>query len=346
MQIIGKVNEYLDFYTDMIQKNVFETLVLDEIDYGTADDDELLAQIKRIYKQNSELVDRIYFVKTDGGLISTDNLVLFLAGDERQRKDYATALDNPHKLYWTDILRSPQNNFVVSAYKAIASRDGRSAGVLFVEISMDRINRMLSKISIGEKGSIMFLDGSNEGNSTFNRYILMEFAADIAASNEITPVLLEEINRYPQGKIDYLTPSNNRYFIFYSTYSKLNGKVVSVINQKLYQQSFDELNRGLLMIGILGLIIVVVVSVLISLYVSKPLKRFVKRIKNVGRGDLDVRIASGRKDEIGQLYNEFNRMSAKLKELIQNLYDTERGRRRRNCGFCRPRLTPIFCTIH
>lgn len=54
-------------------------------------------------------------------------------------------------------------------------------------------------------------------------------------------------------------------------------------------------------------------SLFISLLISRPLKEMIQATGKIARGEYDISIKTGSRDELGQLANSFNEMSAKLK---------------------------------
>ncbi|MGE4096282.1 MAG: ATP-binding protein, partial [Candidatus Binatia bacterium] len=67
----------------------------------------------------------------------------------------------------------------------------------------------------------------------------------------------------------------------------------------------------LLTVGILGMLVLIVPAV-IRTGVTQPLNRFAQQIEKIGQGHFDQQLASTRRDEIGRLAQEFDRMCARL----------------------------------
>jgi two-component system, NtrC family, nitrogen regulation sensor histidine kinase NtrY len=90
------------------------------------------------------------------------------------------------------------------------------------------------------------------------------------------------------------------------------------------QQEFADL---LLFFGLLGGLFSVALALLVSRALSRPIERLSRAAVAVGRGDLDVRLPEGRRDEFGELQTAFNRMVRRLKrgrrELVREKRRTE-----------------------
>ncbi len=85
----------------------------------------------------------------------------------------------------------------------------------------------------------------------------------------------------------------------------------------------DELNaiRFITMIIAFAFVIGIVISVLISFSIIKPLRRLIKRLQDVvsGDGDLTARIDSKSQDELGQVSNIFDEFMSKLQSTIKEV---------------------------
>jgi HAMP domain-containing protein len=71
----------------------------------------------------------------------------------------------------------------------------------------------------------------------------------------------------------------------------------------------------------MGVVVLTVLAVVVMLYVfggllAKPMKRLRQAMLAVGAGDFDQRISEVRRDEIGELFNTFNRMAEGLGGLV------------------------------
>ena len=116
-------------------------------------------------------------------------------------------------------------------------------------------------------------------------------------------------------------------------YRQLENRLESQIlikNQELVTR-IDRLERKAdreLLIGqkrfgglVLGIVAVVCVSVmgltfLVRRSVLRPLENLFEGTKSIGKGNLDARIDTGARDEIGELSRAFNRMASNLEEVI------------------------------
>lgn len=78
--------------------------------------------------------------------------------------------------------------------------------------------------------------------------------------------------------------------------------------------SIDYLDRGLVIVSIMGIVIMAIVKFSFTGYVLKPLDDFSEAIMKISEGDLDHKIKIETNDEFNDLADTFNSMTYKLKE--------------------------------
>ncbi len=71
--------------------------------------------------------------------------------------------------------------------------------------------------------------------------------------------------------------------------------------------------------SLLALVLVVILAVLFSYRVTRPIRQLMAAVGTLGNGDNGVQIPVTQKDEIGLLVLTFNEMSARMKNLVENL---------------------------
>lgn len=115
----------------------------------------------------------------------------------------------------------------------------------------------------------------------------------------------------------------------------------------LFQGSLeeDELNLFIRLRFIIMLIIFVITSGLLTYCVSKsilqPIKMLTIAAKKISEGDLDYRIASERKDELGELTETFDAMRVKLKEAKAAQFQYEQNRKQLIASISHDLKTPL-----
>jgi len=70
---------------------------------------------------------------------------------------------------------------------------------------------------------------------------------------------------------------------------------------------------------VIGMAVAIIMGIVISLSISKPIKKLMSLANKVAEGDLDVTVSIDTKDEIGTLANSFGKMADNLNEVMGNI---------------------------
>jgi len=105
----------------------------------------------------------------------------------------------------------------------------------------------------------------------------------------------------------------------------INGIVEVGLSIKRHKQDVAAIRRFLIFSGAFTVVIIaLILSVLFTSRVIKPLNRLVHTIREVERGDWDARVSVDSDDEIGVIGTSFNKMLAEIKSLYDKNIRKER----------------------
>ena len=109
--------------------------------------------------------------------------------------------------------------------------------------------------------------------------------------------------------------ANYLYFEKPITFQDISiGKATLVISQFEVQENIAGATRYIIVVTVLIILLGVFMSLLASLYFSKPIDRLMDGIRAILDGDYDYQVQIDRNDELGDVSNAFNQMSQGLKE--------------------------------
>lgn len=139
---------------------------------------------------------------------------------------------------------------------------------------------------------------------------------------------------YPEMMKGFLGPSADRkivedkWGIFLSGYAPIkNGEGESVailgvdMSARDVYESQKEVKKRALLVLLLGVILSLILGTFISLRVTKPIKKLVEGTRRISEGDLDYRVKTGGSDEMGELADSFNKMTVKLSDARNELFN-------------------------
>ena len=115
----------------------------------------------------------------------------------------------------------------------------------------------------------------------------------------------------------------------YKWLPQYNMCLITEVDQAEAYSRIDSMAATMITIVSLLALIVVVASFLLARTITQPLARLVAGAAAIGRGNLDQRVGTTAKDEIGELSRAFDRMAMELKETTVSLDELEQRIRER-----------------
>lgn len=232
--------------------------------------------------------------------------------DPTQREWYKKAVET-QKPYWTDAYK---NNFTGKMQVTCAIPDvenGKVESVLSINIPLDKLSEMISKVKIGKEGYPLIIDKTGkmlthrEKSKIGEQIPVPELLKISLDTNNI-----EGFKHYEKD----LNGEKQKKFTAYNTISRNRWMVFSTIAQS----ELDESARALMMTNILTILIFLVIAILLATKfafgITKPINHLEEIMKEVEEGDFTKIANVTSKDELGRLSNNFNSMLSKVKDLI------------------------------
>lgn len=149
---------------------------------------------------------------------------------------------------------------------------------------------------------------------------------EILASNTEELILFNriDIKRGLGTKQDnyILKTINEKHYLFINSYILINDSnvVVSYIRDISYIDiEKDDQYSYFVIVGIVGFIIITIVTGFLSNYLIKPIANLYGTVKQISSGNYEKRVEKNSNDEIGELALEFNKMADKIQSQIREL---------------------------
>ncbi|MGB7876863.1 MAG: GAF domain-containing protein [Anaerolineales bacterium] len=196
------------------------------------------------------------------------------------------------------------------------TRQGGLIGILRSTISIDGLISVLDD-SIGETGEadLFFPDGTILDTKQVNYEELSPVSLDAIQESANKVFLMTTF----EGSESILAQSQIRS---QSRISKINDLGWSVIVSQDTDEALAPVNEQVRLSSLFGTIMASVsalLSLLIAQRLAKPIVNLTETANKITRGDLEARAKVDSQDEIGQLSESFNTMTAQLQETLQGL---------------------------
>ena len=225
---------------------------------------------------------------------------------------------------------------------------GKKVGILVFQMPIDRINDIMTNkqhwenVGLGKSGET-YIVGKDYTIRNQSRFLIEDSANYFKLLNElnINPKTVEKIRKYNSsiglqpsqtegseaalnGKTDTRKIADYRGVPVLSAFKPLKIKDMhwAIMSEMDEEEAFENIvtlkNNILIAFGIL-LVLVLMISYFISRQITKPLKELTVDALELAKGNLNVEIKTGKKDEIGVLSVSFKKMQFSINKLIDDL---------------------------
>ena len=168
----------------------------------------------------------------------------------------------------------------------------------------------MANISIGDEGFVFVVD---DAGKIVHHPEPSLIDVDVSAQSWFT-----EMRGHAAGWLSYDFEGVG-YLASFHRFGLWNWFVVVTDPEAEVYGAVNQLGFYVLILGVLGSALIALVLMLLTRRVTAPLAALVAGAENVGRGNLDTKIAIATRDEIGVLAGAFNEMIEQLRQLYGRL---------------------------
>ncbi|MDR0738678.1 MAG: SpoIIE family protein phosphatase [Oscillospiraceae bacterium] len=254
--------------------------------------------------------------------------------DRRERDWYKKAVEKDD-IFWTNVYEDLlTEELMVTCSAPVYWPNKKLAGVVSQDIELSSITANVLNQK-NENIELLFLldeslsfiadsNGSQNLSETMGKEKEKKFIELLTKSNKDSENFMEDNLVAGFSKI----PNTNWFFGIIFEYSQIKkpAETTKTSIEKLSKQSEKIINdqiakqiaTNIIFLLILS-VLVLIISRLISLSITKPLKELEKAAQIVSTGKLEHKIKIKSKDEIGKLSESFNHMTSELKKQIKEV---------------------------
>ncbi|HEY6874351.1 MAG TPA: ATP-binding protein [Geobacteraceae bacterium] len=259
---------------------------------------------------------------------------------ERRRVADTSGLEIRRQLplsdYWTEIARGEESALSIRdsitlkqpAFhfaQVVKDRSGKPFAVVVLRVVTDSLYKMVREISDTEHADVDLADNNgliiysnHYRNGTLNATLPdWNIVARHLSSGKVSGSSLAAHPRNGRGRGDEIL-----VFAREQGYLDFKGKgwvlIVDIPAKTAFAPAVTLKNRLLLFLTASGILILLCIF-LLSRTISSPIRQLAAAAAEIGRGNLDVRVAIRSRDEVGRLSEAFNLMTAGLKEYRDQL---------------------------
>ncbi len=317
-QTLSEVNDGIDNYFNGFGSMI--TMVSTNYNVVNGDKSEPASYIPALLqnlKESNDDIFSVYFATTDGKFQIYPNDKMPDGYNPIERPWYKQALEHKGQVIITLPFKDSQTGKNTVSIARAVERDGKVIGVCGMSVSLDKLTDKIATKKIGTTGYVFVSDV--EGKSMIAHPNKELLGTDAASKQSFW----NDAKTTEKGFITY-TFNGAKKFGAYETNKVTGWKLVGTLDEK--ELSNDT--HSILFITSSIMLVMGLISIVLSLILSKGIARNINRLKEVfgkaSNGDLTVSITPTTKDEFKDLANSFNDMMKNISELMNSVTKSSR----------------------
>ncbi len=248
--------------------------------------------------------------------------------DDLRKSTGEKVLTQIHK---ADYLFAPSKNVFSLGRRIFNFNEGVYTGFVLIDCDTTVFERICHDVKIGKSGYIFIVDkgGNLLYSSDKNRKHL-----DI---NQVVNKIgdQEDLNRIEDlGTEKMILVSNTSNYSGWTT--------IGILPYEEVLQRVDGIKKIFVYLSIICVLLVFVASILISRSVTRPIRKLQKAMKEVEKGNTDIRVSIHSYNEIGDLSHSFNQLLEKVNILLASIKSIEIKKREAELESLKSQINPHF----
>lgn len=280
---------------------------------------DIYKEFENIGKTHNEIENIFVGAAENGGYVQYPASARKEGYDARTREWYKGAIAKPNEVVITDAYITSKGDVAVSVVTAVKDGKNNVKGVVGIDVKLNVLASMVSKIKIGQSGYVMLVDKNGtilanpKNPSSVNKKI-----------DSLNIQQLKDINKVSAKTFDTKLEDGKIYAVnvYKSTNDKLNWNYVYFMGKDDFAKTANSIG----IIAIIALLITVAAAVLLAFKIanriSAPIKYFEKHLGVIGAGDFTEEIPEvylKNCTEIGGIAKAIQQMQNCIKEMIINV---------------------------
>lgn len=326
-QLLIQNKNYVDFLSEVVETTSLQVLsdrdLVNEMTIANDDSYERFEKARNRQKKISNLtslgansiISSITIYNEQGNSVTSLSSVSINEEDIEAAKKttwYAEAIKAGGKSVWIplhkdEILEGSNAKDYISNVRLLTSDTGKPAGVLKLNMTLDRLQEKVGSSTIGKSGYLKVLDKDGFVIST-NK--------EVKPKDSESEVLLKKVNEN-LGKTFTHTIEGKNMLIMCEVSETTDWKFLALIpEEELYASATSiGVTNGLIAVAFLAFSLLI--TTLLSKKISKPLQSIVNGTRALAEGDFSVALEESSIKEVNELSHNFNTMVQELKSILQ-----------------------------
>jgi len=335
-QIIDRTNLFLDAYVAGIQNLLLFMSEREEL-FEPGNEEEATDALWRYGRSNSGLIRMIYFMREDGRVFASDQVVYTVVGNPALQR-VSRLGDESFGMNWSEPYETAISGrtlaFVRSVYR---EDDNRKLGTIIVEIDLERLSTQLAPLLSGRERTFAVLTAGNrfvafdESNAFMKQYDRPQGGDAFA----------EDVGGVYEGVAEQLSGAPS-YVGVISSRNRLGWSIIALIHESYYTQRVAGMLDNFRTTAIVWLLIIFVSTFFMTRYLTRPIRTLVAKMDRVQDVEVLPLLSVTREDEVGRLAQSYNAMMERIKGLIAQVRTSEQQKKNLEIEAMQNQISPHF----
>lgn len=203
---------------------------------------------------------------------------------------------------------------VMTVAQAVKDDNGKIAGVLLVDMSLDSIKEYISNIQLLNTGFIILTDKDGD--------IVADNDKNKDIKNSVSDLSFWSSAKNEDRGIYSLEHSGNSLYVCQETNIITGWKLIGIIDSKEVTDNVAAMKVTIAIAVVICSIIGIAIGIIATSYIMKEINKIKESLSRVADGDFTERVNITAKDEFGELGQNFNFMVDNVSRLMKNVQGT------------------------
>ena len=203
--------------------------------------------------------------------------------------------------------------------------------MLLVDLNFSVINDIVSRIELGKRGYVFIVD--NEGNIVYHPQQQLIYS-------RLKTEAIDRVLGVQSGT--FISDDGGESKMYTVQDSEFGWKIVGVSYTNELNGNRREMQLSFAALCVFSLLAALILSVLLSRNLSKPIHQLQEHMKEVEKGNFDIQVPVDPSKEIGRLARTFNLMVSRIRELMGQVVKEQEIKRRSELNALQSQINPHF----
>ena len=247
----------------------------------------------------------------------------YIASQYEYTKDewYTLGKNTDKVVVWSSVYVDPVTKVAMVTASAPFYDDNHNfIGVTTADMGLEYIQKRISEIKVGNYGKAILLNGDGTYLAGDSNEKIMK-AKITENSNKAIAELGQKIIKDKNGNDSYKDVDGKKQ-VYYEVVPETGWVVALVMPESELYASLQDLLIKMIAILIVASILVIIVVLLFSSYITKNIKRVNDLSFAIAEGDLTKALDVNNKNELGEMGSNLNKMTNNLRKLVMSTMES------------------------